>query len=339
MKAKIENSIFGDIIVHLDREVTQDYYEYYWKGKYRDRTPQTLSEKLLKIPEIEDVGLYKRYRIELRSEEEVDWDKIIPKIKEVLREYFEEEIEYIEKEPKIEWKERSKEIPIKHRLVSKALESFCFSLDKIERQPKMVKRLFEIPGIININVWSDHLTIEKGEVFTWDEVLSKVNKLIAESEEIMKEDKATVLVEERKLIEKIKKSIPNPKLPVLYIRASGDEEGKTSMDLGYWNGQIEDILRKVAPLANRAPVKGRLAEYEICVIFYTNPSEMLTHAREYGIPSISFVPSTPKKGFKVLVGRFYSQEDTRGFVKLLRPETPYEILDLDEDSTSVIVEI
>lgn len=334
MKVKIEASTFGyDITVHLDREVTQDY-QCDWKGKYGDRTPQTLSEKLLKIPEIEDVTLRARYQIKLRSKEKIDWDKIIPKIEEILKEYFGEEIEYLEKEPKIEWREWSKKIPIKHRLISKELESFFSPIDKIKRQPKMVGRLFEIPGIIKIDVWLDHIMLEKGKLFTWDEVLSKVNKLIAESEEIMKEDEATVLAGERKLIEKIDRSIPNPKLPVLDINAAGDEEGKSSMNLGYWNGQIEDILRKIAPLANRSPVKGGLAEYEISAVFYTNPSEVLTHARDYGIPSISSAPTTSKKGFKVLVN-FYSQKNTRDFIKLLGPETLYKILDED----SVIVEI
>lgn len=330
MKVEIETSILGnDITFHLDREVTKDF-QCDWKGKYGERIPRTLSEKLLKIPEIKEVTLWQRYQIKLGGKRRIDWDKIIPKIEETLKGHFKEQIEYI-KEPKSEWKEEREEIPIKHRVIYEEFESFDSPMDKIERQPQIVKKLFEVPGITEINVWPDNITLEKGELFTWDEVLSKVNKLIDESEEIMKKDESRVLRKEKKLIEKIERSIPNPKLPVFWISALGDEEGKSSMDLGWWNGQIEDILRKIAPLANRCPVRGRVAKYEISVSLYTNSSELLGRAKDYGIPSISAAPPTPKKGFKVLVNLYPDEKEK--FVKLLLPGTIIS----DEDSQSSIV--
>src|SRR4030042_6039318 len=73
-------------------------------------------------------------------------------------------------------------------------------------------------------------------------------------------------------------NIPHPKLPVLFISAAGDQEGKSSMVLGFFNGEIEDILREIAPKANRKEPSYE-ADYEVRVFYYPHGQtrEVLKH--------------------------------------------------------------
>lgn len=327
MKAGIETSesvksdIGNEITLHLDREVTQGF-QHGWKNKNTVMAPNTLIEKLLGIAEIRTVTLRKRYMISLKSKGDINWNEVIPSIGKILKEHFKEEIEYVELEKGI--LDDSREIPLYSRIIFKDFERFSSPIDKKEKQPKTVQKLFEKAGITEIHVQPDKITLKRARLFPWDKILSDINEFFVKHKEAIEEDEANVSTERRALLERIIRTTPNPQLPILKISTEGDSEGKTSKSLGTWNGKTEDVLRKVAPSIM----------YEVSVIFYSNPSKMIEGVRDYGLPDISFASAIPKKDKKVTV-RLYSEKNANEFVESLSPETHYEFIGKSE----ILVEV
>ena len=124
-------------------------------------------------------------------------------------------------------------------------------------------------------------------------------------------------------------NIPHPELPVLFISAAGDQEGKSSMALGFFNGEIEDILREVAPKANRKEPSYK-ADYEVDVFYYLpkQTREVLKHIelwRGYVDTEVKYIsPSSANMLVLVHMQQERNKDAIGEFLRGLKPETKYE---------------
>ena len=132
--------------------------------------------------------------------------------------------------------------------------------------------------------------------------------------------------EERKV--KLLPEIPKPDLPVLFVSALGDEEGRTIKSFGYYNGEIEDILRTVAPKAIYAPASFG-ADYGVNIVYYKpreayGKLERSPDEKPHIDSTIVYSPSNSPKEIKVAV-RILSKEMANQFINRLALTTKYEI--------------
>lgn len=128
-------------------------------------------------------------------------------------------------------------------------------------------------------------------------------------------------------------NIPHPELPVLFISAASDQEGKSSMTLGFFNGEVEDILREVAPRANRKEPSYK-ADYEVDVTYYpVGQTQEIQKTIElwkgYTDTEVKYIfPSSTKSAntLSVLAHMWQARnKDAIGeFLKGLKSETKYE---------------
>src|SRR4030042_2979773 len=128
-------------------------------------------------------------------------------------------------------------------------------------------------------------------------------------------------------------NIPHPELPVLFISAAGDQEGKSSVTIGFFNGEVEDILREVAPRANRKEPSYK-ADYEVDVTYYPvgqtqEIQKTIELWRGYTDTEVKYISSSstkPANALSVLVHMWQARnkDAISGFLKCLKPGTRYD---------------
>ena len=111
-------------------------------------------------------------------------------------------------------------------------------------------------------------------------------------------------------MQRAKEMIARPELPIARVWVRGDVEGKSSIDLGWMNGYIEDILRVTVPHAIHAPVSGGLqADREISLSLYTMDEAVREIANEL-----------PGHDLKKEVRKSMGGKDVPPLVRLILPQ-------------------
>ena len=112
---------------------------------------------------------------------------------------------------------------------------------------------------------------------------------------------------------------------VVRILARGDVEGKSTLELGYYTGELEDILRKVVPEANRTPARFGV-DYEVDILCYPSIKEAIKSQLEFTRYPVypNFVPPQSPLGKRVAIN-VHKKDINRIIAELNRKNIKYEI--------------